>query len=145
MAFRPPTFNLTCNIWRGGNSVFNPPDLSQICNLAFGRRSDLVMYMPTTSTIPAGTYEASSAVMQLLLPALTDVRPYWHTGVIPVDPDVVECPGGSGRFYLALAVDDVGKGFSNEHRCAHVVLMTPLWRALNGNPNSVPVVPYPLP
>jgi hypothetical protein len=32
--------------------------------------------------------------------------------------DIVEVPAGTGRLYLVEQVDDVGKGFLNEHRCA---------------------------
>jgi hypothetical protein len=32
--------------------------------------------------------------------------------------DLVEVPAGTGRFYRVQWVDDLGKGFDNEHRFA---------------------------
>lgn len=50
----------------------------------------------------------------LLLPPLTDIQDCFNAG----GPDTVEAPAGSGRFYLVDMVDDLGKGFANEHRFA---------------------------
>lgn len=52
----------------------------------------------------------------LLLPPFTDIQ----DGFNGVGPDTVEIPAGSGRLYLANMVDDLGKGFPNEHRFAMV-------------------------
>jgi hypothetical protein len=67
--------------------------------------------------------------MILLLPALTDVRPALPTD--PTDPsggvtisDQVEVPKGSGRIYVVLSADDIGKGFPNEHRAALIQMLT---------------------
>lgn len=102
-----PTFNLTCNLWTGGNPV-GPPRLSPVCNLAWGRRVNVASTGGTTTLgIPLVT-------MSLLLPALTDVRgPFGPSG-----EDACEVPAGSGRLYHVVWVDDIGKGFANEHRCA---------------------------
>jgi len=69
--------------------------------------------------------------MTLLLPAGTDVRDAWCAS----GEDAVEVPVGSGRFYRALYVDDIGKGFSNEHRA---VLLTKRGNALGLWPTPVP-------
>ncbi len=53
----------------------------------------------------------------ILLPALTDIRDGYGAALTP---DVVECPSGSGRWYVVFGVDDFGKGFPNEHRYALV-------------------------
>jgi hypothetical protein len=52
--------------------------------------------------------------MVLLLPKGTDVRDELNA----TGRDGVECPAGSGRFYEVIFVDDIGKGFPNEHRGA---------------------------
>jgi hypothetical protein len=106
MSFTVPTFNLTCNIWHGVAGQYQDytlPSLSPICNLAWGRR---VMF-PFDSFFNGTT-------MNLLLPALTDIRQSWSGGIT----DLVECPAGSRRFYSVIGVDDSGKGFANEHRIA---------------------------
>jgi hypothetical protein len=50
-----------------------------------------------------------------LVPALTDIRDQFNafTG-----KDTVEVPFASNRFYWVTYVDDVAKGFDNEHRLA---------------------------
>lgn len=103
MAFTLPTFNLSVNIWRGPVTVFPPPGgpaLTVLCNLTPGRR---VILEAGTTGIP--TF--------ILLPALTDIRSA-RSGVA----DAVEVPAGTGRYYTVLWVDDVAKGFENEHRIA---------------------------
>jgi len=106
MAYTLPDFNLTCDIltFDGTNAVFR---LSSPCNLAVGRR----VSMPAATNNP--TVE-SAALMQmtLLVPAGTDLRDASCNGW----PDVVEVPQGSGRTYFCYGVDDLGKGFPNEHR-----------------------------
>lgn len=107
MAFTLPTFNLTCNIHTvaGGVNVFR---LSSDCNLAMGRRT----------ANPNGTVEQDGGLFGLLpillLPVGTDVRDSSCGG----EMDIVEVPAGTGRWYQVIAVDDVGKGFPNEHRLA---------------------------
>jgi hypothetical protein len=108
MAFTLPSFNLSVDIYTG-------PWLTKVlrvtsdANLAFGRRSQ-VQYpsLGDPGAAPASVYEI------LLLPAITDIRSYFLTG----QTDVVEVPSGSGRWYGVEWVDDVGKGFDNEHRAA---------------------------
>lgn len=110
MAFTLPEFNLTCNIWRNPLRFgIDPPDVTSECNLAYGRRTAL----------PNALWPANEdgAVMQLLLPAGTDVRDLKCSNNL----DGVEVPAGSGRLYLAIDVDDAGKGFDNEHRIALLV------------------------
>jgi hypothetical protein len=105
MAFVVPTFNIQCNIWRSGNPPPAAPDLTVECNLAFGRR---VSSYQGVISVP------NEPIMSLLLPPSTDIR-----GPQSGAQDVaVEVPAGSGRFYTILGVDDIGKGFPNEHRCA---------------------------
>jgi hypothetical protein len=58
---------------------------------------------------------------QLLLPAGTDIRDWacWD-GLAMDQPDVVEAPRGTGRYYTVIQVDDVAKGFPNEYRVAFI-------------------------
>jgi len=63
--------------------------------------------------------------MNLLVPKLVDVRGPQDT----VSADLVEVPAGSGRWYVVVAVDDIGKGFSNEHRTASIFALAARWVA----------------
>jgi hypothetical protein len=58
-------------------------------------------------------------LMEILLPAGSDIRAQWNG----LNPDMVEIPAGSKRFYSVANVDDIGKGFANEHRIAWVQYM----------------------
>ncbi len=107
MAFKPPTFNLTCNIWRSTSLVTAPPDLSPICQLrASGKQSSGLTQAPLGYFLP-----------EILFPAHTDVRDQY----CPSNADQIECPAGSGRYYVVANVEDVAKGFANEYRQAVVV------------------------
>lgn len=117
MPYIVPQMPLTVFIWRGP-PAYPPvglPVVVTVCNLTPGRR----VMLP--SQVPA-------SVMEALLPALTDVR--------AADPltgnDVVEIPATSGRYYKVVGVDDIGKGFPNEHRIAWIEAHPIAW-------------PYPIP
>jgi len=105
MSFSIPTFNLLCNLWDRGSPPPAAPRVSNVpCNLAWGRRISPV-------------FEAtSSGCLTLLIPAGTDVRGPQEA----VGPDWAEVPAGSKRYYAVALVDDIGKGFPNEHRAALV-------------------------
>jgi hypothetical protein len=111
MAFDIPTFNTAIGIWNG-------PWLSRTvrgltaCNLAFGRRVQ-------QSWLSGGNWEnaAGGFQMLLLLPYRTDIR----SGLVQLHPDIVEVPALSGRWYQVIAVDDIGRGFPNEHRAAVII------------------------
>jgi hypothetical protein len=49
----------------------------------------------------------------MVCPALTDIEDSLSG---PSGNDKTEIPAGSGRFYEIIEVDDVAKGFNNEHR-----------------------------
>jgi len=107
MSYTLPAFNLVVNIWHNGTPISNPPDLITVGNLAYGRRVTTQYWDWADSGI-------SSVFAPLLLPPLVDVRdPMTGPG-----RDTIEVPAGSGRFYEVDYVDDVGKGFPNEHRFA---------------------------
>ncbi len=108
--FSLPAFNITCDIYTGPwlGKVFR---VSSDANLAYGRRATFGF-----SNFPDWTSSVGATFMTLLLPALTDIR----SGLVAATPDIVEIPAGSQRWYQVAAVDDIGKAFSNEHRCAIV-------------------------
>lgn len=113
MRFILPTFNLPINIWRsaisGGSLNYAAPDVITICNMTPGRRVMISMAVPVVPAAPAFH-------MEVLLPKLTDIRANWNSQ----GSDICEIPGGSERFYQVDYVDDIGKGFANEHRLALV-------------------------
>jgi hypothetical protein len=115
MGFTVPTFNLSVNVWRSGGTPPAPPDLVLFGNLAWGKRVQTGM---------ADFDTLLSERIQLLLPAGSDVR----SVVCAATADNVEVPAGSGRVYFVMFVDDIGKGFSNEHRVA-VLQQRPTWPA----------------
>jgi len=59
--------------------------------------------------------------LTLLVPKLTDIRPPGLSSGTNVWGDLVEVPAGSSRWYMVIQVDDVGKGFPNEHRFAYLL------------------------
>lgn len=118
MPFGLPNFNMTVNIWNFPNTPGFAPDHTPLANLAYGRR---------VNSGNADFPTSGNLLMTLLLPPGTDIRNEAANGV--GNRDVVEAPAGTGRFYLVIDVDDSGKGFPNEHRCA-ILLATPnfgLW------------------
>jgi len=123
MAFKLPTFNLKCNISQpdaaGVAGVPTAPYrlTDQTCQLTFGRR---VQVASTGGTTEVGVL---TLTMNLLLPKGIDVRgPQDVTSF-----DMVECPSGSGRWYTVVGVDDIGKGFANEHRTASIYALKGSW------------------
>lgn len=146
VAYRIPVFNLNVNIWRNSNVVGNPPDVTATCNLAAGERSQGLI--PYTDQLNAAhqtaAYFRSAAIMTVLLPKRTDVRPpgMQFPGI---SGDLIEIPAGSGVYYVVLGVGDIGRGFQNEHRFAVVVMLTGAWMAITANPWNANFPPTPLP
>jgi len=114
MPFVIPTFNLAVSIWRTGWAANNyaTPDVTTMGNLSPGKRTMVGRQGTTINTPPAVVF------MELLLPKLTDIRQAITTNNTE---DLVEVPAGSKRFYLVQYVDDIGKGFANEHRIAWIM------------------------
>lgn len=125
MSFRLPTFNLTCNIYTpdvpGEPAIpSHAPRLAgQICQLTYGRRVNVA------STGGTDVPGVPLLAMNLLLPSLTDIRGPQDS----VSFDVVEVPAGSGRWYWCAFVDDIAKGFANEHRTAGIFAIADVWLA----------------
>jgi len=115
MSFSVPTFNLVCQLYTSGElgllRVTTP------CNLAFGRRVNAGFPVPSE---PAGI---PTVYMQLLLPPLTDIRSYSSS----TGADLVYLVGDTSRAYTVTFVDDIGKGFVNEHRFALLLQLS--WRS----------------
>ena len=130
MAFTLPTFNLVANILRFNGTSYVVVG-ETVCNLAMGKR----VSNPQGSS-GVGDLEGNTPI--LLCPAGTDIRDRSCGG----DSDVVECPAGTGRWYAAGLVDDIGKGFDNEHRS--VTLLKVGWfgdwltRGLSAWPAPIP-------
>ena len=123
MAFKIPNFNILCNLSQPdvANTVQIPSPpfrlQNQACQLTYGRR---VNVSSTGGTAEVGVL---AMTMNLLLPAGTDVRG-------PQDVrsfDMCEVPAGSGRWYSVVFVDDIGRGFPNEHRTAGLHAMVGVW------------------
>jgi len=105
MAFVLPTFNMRCGVWRAPHTPPDDPrDTSFECQLR-GASHDAATTNPT-DFLHAGNYA--------LFPALTDIR----DNSTPTGSDILEIPVDSGRYYYVFNVDDVAKGFTNEHRYA---------------------------
>jgi hypothetical protein len=125
MGYRLPTFNLLCTITQpdfpGGTvpPTFPPRITGQACQLTYGRR---VQVVSTGGTVNVGVL---AMTMNLLLPPGIDIRGPQDT----ISHDVVEVPEGSGRWYFVAAVDDIGKGFANEHRTAAIFALAGQWTA----------------
>jgi hypothetical protein len=125
LAYRVPNFNLTCDIWTGvvalpgSTPPVGPPRLSAVdCALVYGQRVNVAS---TGGTSFAGVPLLS---MCLLLPKGTDIRGPQDVSLFP---DLVECPSASGRYYWVVFVDDIGKGWPNEHRTASVFALVGTW------------------
>lgn len=109
MAFTLPTFNLLCNIYTGPWVTKVLRIANQPCNLALGRR---ISALP----VEIGPDTSAGLTPTLLLPALVDIRDLGCASGY----DLVEVPQGTGRWYFVMVVDDIGKGFANEHRYAQL-------------------------
>lgn len=111
-SFNMPQFNLVVAVYHNPSLSFAtlaPPDFSVLGNLATGRVAHLPGWVSQTFGIRPSSYQSS-----LLVPALTDLRDSSIAG----NPDMVEVPAGSLRFYWVVYVEDIAKGFANEHRWA---------------------------
>jgi hypothetical protein len=123
VAYTVPTFNLladvaTCAVPR---VVAMPPGVvrivAQVCNLAWGMRVNVA------GTGGTGLPGVPIACLTLLLPKGADIRGPQDT----VSNDMVEVPRGTGRWYGVYAVDDIGRGFANEHRVALLLAVAGAW------------------
>lgn len=131
--FTIPTFNLGANLWTivTGDYTLDTAGAPRVaatpCNLAYGVRVNVAS---TGGTAYPGI---PIMAMNLLLQKGTDVQgPQCNVGGI-VDSltgmhgDYVEVPAGTGRYYIVGFVDDIGRGFANEHRTALIFALPFSW------------------
>src|SRR5216684_2145996 len=104
MAFSTPTFNLNVHIYTFAPFPLGLPRLTTVCNLTPSKRVNVLDFLVIVG-------EVVMINSWLLLPAFTDIRCLAQG----VNPDFLEVPAGSGRFYGVVDVEDVAKGFSNEY------------------------------
>lgn len=130
MAFTLPTFNLLCDIglstaagWPGSNAGWAARLVNVPCALVYGRR---VGFNASDSIIGGSPGHLG---MHVLLPALTDVRGLQSFTGQGNKVDWIQCPSGSGRWYAVTWVDDIGKGWPNEHRTAECLAVGSTWVA----------------
>jgi len=112
VAFALPNFNLLCGVWHNPGrapSLYPAPDAVVNCNLANGRVAHVL-----NSQVRLTVQNSLGASASVLFPIGTDIR---DASLFP-NPDAVEIPFGSGRFYWVAFCDDIARGFSNEHRWA---------------------------
>jgi len=106
MAFVLPTFNITADIYTWSTTGLpTTPRLTVDCQLRPPAMTN------ASSSVASSTFHCG---MVMLVAKETDVRDYYCAP--GNSPDVVQCPPGSGRWYTVYYVDDVAKGFANEHR-----------------------------
>lgn len=110
MAFVVPAFPITVAFWRHGNATSNPPDVTSVGNLSPGR----IVSASQSDVDLVGGPDPVQQCMWLRLPKGTDVQSESNG----IGGDTCECPYTSGRFYYVINVDDIGGGFTNEHRFA---------------------------
>lgn len=135
MAYTLPTFNLTCNVYTNNGDWLTKVFRSIIsCQLRGPQQGPRV-----GSTLDFG-FGGTGAVPLLLLPSGADVRDLSVYPAVSTSADLIEVPAGSGRWYTAWLVDDIAKGFPNEHRFA---LLSKAYA--NGNTLHVPPWPIPIP
>lgn len=133
MPFVVPQMPLLCDIYSGPwlSKALKQADVA--CNLAWGKRIQAAFAYGASDTSAL-----HQCPMTLLLPALTEI---WDgAGLTGDDADIVEVPSGTGRWYCVFYVDDIGKGFPNEHRAA---IIFKLYEAIN--PPSLPGLSWPNP
>lgn len=108
MAFVLPTFNLECDVYT--HVPFAVPTIVRFTTECQLRPPSMnqASIVATSSTNHCG--------MVLLVPKDTDLRDDFSAP--GNSPDAIQCPPGSGRWYQCAYVDDVAKGFANEHRFA---------------------------
>ena len=96
------------NAWDPTTSLYATPDAVDVpCCISPGKRSMVSIRGDTDASL-------SDFAMEVLLPALEKGCAGVHFP--PRAADVLEIPQGSTRFYMVRYVDDIGKGFANEHR-----------------------------
>lgn len=117
-----PKFILPYNLWRTGGTLTPIPTAQGFCQLHVAGL--------TSGLFPANPGSSATFSRYLFLPPKTDIR----GGDIRPQPDFVEVPAGTGRFYIVTTIDDVAKGFPNEFRVALILPFLPGWMGAGADP-----------
>lgn len=127
MPFNLPTFNLAVNLWRPDHTPgTDPVDLTFMGNLNLGLRA-YVQVDPETILDGTSLYPAQFLMVYLLCPALTDIRGPGGNLAFPLLGDYVQVGHALPTLYRTMMVEDVAKGFANEHRLAVLYRQTTVW------------------
>lgn len=106
MAFRPPTFNLWCQVYRNGTPLV------------------LAGYSICQLRGPTSHVDGNAQSVEVLFPKYSDVRGIAQSPALGGDVIVI---AGYQRFYLVVEyTSDKGAGFTNEYRIA-----SSRWRDVN--------------
>lgn len=126
MGYVLPTFNLLFNAKKNAGTFISPvPPVApfrltnQPCALVWGRR---VAVGSTGGTTQQGVLTQG---ISLLVGPRTDVR----SPACIAGEDCLEVPAGTGRWYQVMMVDDIGRGWPNEHRSALLLAILATWPA----------------
>jgi hypothetical protein len=124
MAFVIPTFNLVCDVFTFPYNFAGAPRIAnQICQL----RAPSVQAQNLGNGLLAITQ-----TICLIVPKGTDIRDQYCT---PINSsDAIVLPPGTGCRYQVLWVNDIGRGFPNEHRYATLA-------KINSGPWPTPIPP----
>lgn len=120
------TAPIVVNIWRYASPPPAAPVSTTAANLMMGLRRSNITLIESVA--------AFSSFLYLCVAKGYDIRGWWDGS----GGDYVEAPAGTNRYYQVMAVDDVGKGFSNEYRIAFMQQVTQPF-ALFGIPFPVPL------
>ena len=101
MAYRPPTFNLECNVWVGTDTpADNPPTYLAIpCQ----------KYVTSKGQWPIDLFNQRWYIPPIYLRLPIDSGSAW------VDGQIFELPAPSGQYYLARWKEVVHQGFPNQY------------------------------
>jgi hypothetical protein len=118
MAYTIPPMPVEFSIWRFSNWAgvvppVNPADITDNCNLTPGRRE---------------WTQSGGGVSYIIVSQALDIRfseDLAFTVLPAADPDLVEVPTGSGRYYVVYDVEQLGMGFPNWHQEAAIVKQGP--------------------
>jgi len=114
MAFRLPNFPLFCDVYDSAGPFTIPTTTPRMPNVRCQLR-----YLKIPQVANGIPWQGQSSIL-LLVDPFTDIRMN-QPGQLP---DWIECPPGTGRWYTVSSVDDIAKGFSNEHRAVAMVSRT---------------------
>lgn len=106
-----PVFPLLMNIWHGVGGItpqVGPPTIPNVpCQHVLGE-------LDFAGVVIGG------ALLNSWIKTAKNVDVHWARGM--GGADVIECPAGSGLWYVVNYVANMARGFSNEHR---VIVVTP--------------------